>query len=173
MGLRSVNLALRVPQFIFTVIIMALVGNMVADAFHGSASTVNYILFVSAFSMLSLFYLFAAGVSEACLIHPGFMFLVDLLNTIFIFCGAIAMPAKLRVHSCRNVMYTVTNSITRGSLRPEKRCREAQAVTAFLWFLWVVFLISTILSGLSMRGTLAEMHGPRPGRRSRPSMSQV
>lgn len=104
---------------------MALVGNMVADAFHGSSSTVNYILFVSAFSMLSLFYLFAAGVSEACLIHPGFMFLVDLLNTIFIFCGAIAMPAKLRVHSCRNVVSAKAIGVEAASSGSgEKRGRE-------------------------------------------------
>lgn len=81
---------------------MALVGNMISDAFHGSASTVNYILFVSAFSMLTLIYLFAASISESFMVHPALMFLVDLLNTIFIFCGAIALPSKLRVHDCSN-----------------------------------------------------------------------
>ncbi|KLJ07897.1 hypothetical protein EMPG_16625 [Blastomyces silverae] len=152
---------------------MALIGNMISDAYHGSASTVNYILFVSAFSMLTLFYLFAAAISEAYMIHPSVVFLVDLLNTIFIFCGAIALPSKLRVHSCSNEAYTSRNSITRDAPSPEKRCREAQAVSAFLWFLWAAFVASTVISGLGMRGMMVDMRGPRPGRRTRPSMSQV
>ncbi|PGH28381.1 hypothetical protein GX50_08883 [[Emmonsia] crescens] len=152
---------------------MALVGNMISDAFHGSASTVNYILFVSAFSMLTLIYLFAASISESFMVHPALMFLVDLLNTIFIFCGAIALPSKLRVHDCSNEDYTSRNSITRDAPNRQERCREAQAVTAFLWFLWATFLASTIISGLGLRGSMVDMRGPRPGRRTRPSMSQV
>ncbi|PGG96909.1 hypothetical protein GX51_07601 [Blastomyces parvus] len=173
MGLRTVNLFLRGLEALFTVIIMALIGNMISEAFHGSASTVNYILFVSAFSMLSLFYLFAAAISDAFMIHPFVVFLVDLLNTIFVFCGAIALPSKLRVHSCSNEAYTTTNSITRDAPSTEKRCREAQASTAFLWFLWAAYLASTVISGLGMRGMMVDMRGPRPGRRTRPSMSQV
>ncbi|OJD10950.1 hypothetical protein AJ78_08172 [Emergomyces pasteurianus Ep9510] len=152
---------------------MALVGNMISDAFHGSSSTVNYILFVSAFSMLTLIYLFAAGISESFIVHPVLLFLVDLLNTIFIFCGAIALPSKLRVHDCSNRAYTSQNSITRGAPNQEQRCREAQATTAFLWFLWATFVASTVISGLGIRGSMVDLRGPRPGRRSRPSMSQV
>ncbi|OAX83600.1 hypothetical protein ACJ72_02029 [Emergomyces africanus] len=173
MALRTVNLALRGIQLILTVIIMALIGNMISEAFHGSAATVNYILFVSAFTMLTLIYLFAAGISEAFIVHPVLVFLIDLLNAIFIFCGAIALPSKLRARDCSNKVYTSTNSITRDGPNQEKRCREAQAVTAFLWFLWATFVATTVISGLAMRGSMVDLRGPRPGRRTRPSMSQV
>jgi hypothetical protein len=33
-----------------------------------------------------------------------------------------------------------------------KQCREGQAVTAFLWFGFAAFAISTVLSGLGMGG---------------------
>ncbi|EEH16983.2 hypothetical protein PABG_07070 [Paracoccidioides brasiliensis Pb03] len=173
MALRMINIALRGVEWFFTIIIMALIGNMIADAFHGSAASVNYILFVSAFSMLTLFYLTAAAISESFMIHPLVVCFVDLLNDIFIFCGAVALSLKLRVRDCSNKAFTSTNSITRGAPDQEKRCREAQAATAFLWFLWAAFIASTVISGLGVRGTMAEMHGPRPGRRGHPSMAQV
>ncbi|KAK2731428.1 hypothetical protein FQN55_004686 [Onygenales sp. PD_40] len=170
---RVVNLALRTIELIFAVIIMALIGNMISDAYHDSAATVNYCLFVSAFTMLTLFYLFAAAISDTFMVHPSIVFIVDVLNLIFVFCAAIALPSKLRVHSCSNKEYTSKNSITRDAPSEEKRCREAQASTAFLWFLWAAFLASTVISGLGLRGTMVDMRGPRPGRRGRPSMSQV
>lgn len=81
---------------------MALVGNMIADAFGGNPSTVNYAIFTSAFSMLSLFYLIPASMSASWVIHPILMVVVDALNTIFFFCGGIAMAAQLHAHSCSN-----------------------------------------------------------------------
>ena len=41
------------------------------------------------------------------------------------------MAAAMRVHSCGNVAYVITNSITAGSTQ---RCHEGQTLTAFLWF---------------------------------------
>lgn len=69
--------------------------------------------------------------------------------------------------------YTKSNKITNGTAddNQSKRCREAQATTAFLWFGFGAFAISTVLSGLQSRGG-ANM---RPGgiRRGGPSMSHV
>ena len=70
--------------------------------------------------------------------------------------------------------YTKSNKITNGTAdgNQSKRCREAQATTAFiLWFGFGAFAISTFLSGLQSRGG-ANM---RPGgtRRGGPSMSHV
>lgn len=81
---------------------MALVGNMIADAFGGNPSTVNYAIFTAAFSMLSLFYLLPASMSASWVIHPILMVVVDALNAIFFFCGGIAMAAQLHAHSCSN-----------------------------------------------------------------------
>lgn len=81
---------------------MALIGNMIDDAIHGSSSVVNYNLFVPAFILLSLLYLIPASLSDKIMLHPILMFFIDALCCIFAFCGAIALPARQHVHSCSN-----------------------------------------------------------------------
>ena len=89
-------------QFLWTLLIMALVGNMIADAKSGNPSIVNYAMFVSVFGMLSLFYLIAGTISETFAISPYFMIAADALNTLFFLVGGIALAAYLDVHSCGN-----------------------------------------------------------------------
>ena len=68
----------------------------------------------------------------------------------------------------------MTNQVTRGSNNDTKRCQEAQAVTAFLWFGFVSFLGSLVFSGLSARGGGGgATSGMRGIRRGGPAMSQV
>lgn len=81
---------------------MALIGNIIAQAFAGNPASVNYIMFVSAFSMVSLFYLFPASWSETLRGHPIIMFIVDMLNAIFFLVGGIVLAARLEAHSCSN-----------------------------------------------------------------------
>ena len=81
---------------------MALVGNMIADSIGGNPSIVNYIMFVSVFGMLSLFYLIAGTIYEAFAISPFFMLAADALNTLFFLIGGIALAGYLKVHSCHN-----------------------------------------------------------------------
>ena len=81
---------------------MALVGNMIADANSGNPSIVNYVMFVSVFGMLSLFYLIAGTINENFAISPFFMIAADALNTLFFLVGGIALAAYLKVHSCGN-----------------------------------------------------------------------
>jgi hypothetical protein len=90
------------PQFIFVVIIMSLIGNVIAMAFAGNPSLINYDMFVAAFAMLSLFYLILIAFNESFTGHPIFPVILDLLNVIFLFCAAVAMAAELHVHSCSN-----------------------------------------------------------------------
>lgn len=146
---------------------MALIGNMIATAFAGNPSIVNYDMFVSVFSMLSLPYLLTAAFSERLSI-PVVTITLDLLNTTFFLCAAIATAAYLHVHSCSNGAYTRSNSITNGSPNTEKRCREAQASTAFLWFGFAAFAVSTAFPFLSGRGNVNIRGGIRG-----PNMSQV
>lgn len=84
---------------------MALVGNMINEAISGNPSAVNYIMFTAAFAMFTLLYLIPATFSEKIMFHPIIMLVLDILNTIFFFCAAIALPAKLRVHSCSNLVW--------------------------------------------------------------------
>ena len=81
---------------------MALVGNMIAEAFSGNPSTVNYAIYVSVFSMFTLFYLIPASFNLDWAGHPIIMIVLDALNAIFTFCAAIALAAKLECHSCNN-----------------------------------------------------------------------
>ena len=81
---------------------MALVGNMINDWNVGNGGVINYDLFVSIFGMLSLFYLIPATIKEAWAIHPLFPLVLDILNCIFWFCGAVATAAELGAHSCSN-----------------------------------------------------------------------
>lgn len=151
---------------------MALIGNMIAGAFAGNPSSINYTMFVSAFSMFTLFYLFPASWNLDWAIHPIIMITVDALNCIFFFCAAIALAAKLTSHSCTNHEYTSHNEITNGSFNMTKRCREAQASTAFLWFGWAGYMASVIVSIFMARASTVSMRG-RSGSRRRPNMAQV
>jgi hypothetical protein len=173
MAMRGIQLGLRVWQFIWTLLVMALVGNMIAQAFSGNPATVNYVMFVAAFSMFTLFYLVPASFNPDWAIHPIIMIIIDALNAIFFFTSGIALAARLECHSCSNRAYTLSNEITNGARDTEKRCREAQASTAFLWFAWAGYMVSTVLSILMSRRAGANLR-PRTGpARGRPSMSQV
>lgn len=81
---------------------MALVGNMIASANAGNPSIVNYDMFVAVFGMLSLIYLIPATFKEDLAGHPLILVGLDVLNSLFFFCGAVAMAAKLHTHSCGN-----------------------------------------------------------------------
>lgn len=67
--------------------------------------------------------------------------------------------------------YTLTNHITNGSFNTEKRCREAQASTAFLWFGWVAWVATLAFSIMGGSSSGVNMRGGM--RRSAPAMSQV
>ncbi|KAL1590112.1 hypothetical protein WHR41_01220 [Cladosporium halotolerans] len=161
-----VQVGLRGLQFLWILLCMALIGNMLAIS--SGPSVINYDMFVAVFCMLSLFYLILVSVKESFTIHPAFPLTLDILCTIFTLIAGIATAAYLNVHSCSNQDYLDSNIITRGS---GSRCREAQASTAFFWFAFAAFLASTVMSGLATRGGA----NVRPGgiRRSGPAMSQV
>jgi len=81
---------------------MALTGNIIADAVAGNPSSINYAIFVSVFSMLCLIYLFLVAFKEDFAIHPLIPVVLDTLNTLFFFAAAVALAARLHVHSCSN-----------------------------------------------------------------------
>lgn len=165
---RALNLGLRGFQFFCTLIVMALVGNMIATSFKGNSAMVNYDMFVAVFGMLSLLYLIPTTFMDSFSV-PVVNIALDLLNVLFWFCAAVATAAYLGVHSCSNHAYTTTNHITNGSPNTEKRCREAQASTAFLWFGWAAWVASAVFSVMAGRGGANLRGGIRRG----PAMSQV
>ncbi|CAG8025713.1 unnamed protein product [Penicillium salamii] len=174
MGLNIVQLGLRAWQFLWSLLIMALVGNMIADSISGNPSTVNYAIFCSVFSMLTLFYTIPASFNINWAGHPIIMIVTDALNTVFFFCAAIALAAKLECHSCNNKSYLVNNEITNGATNMTKRCREAQASTAFLWFAWAGYMASVVVSVFMSRAATTSVRSRTGSRRGgAPSMAQV
>ena len=124
---------LRAIQLFFGIIVLSMAGALVANQpSGGSPSQINYSVFVGVFGLLSWFYtVIASSFSEDGIGAPIVIIILDSLNTLFYFCGGIAMAVAMRVHSCGNIVYVITNRITAGSTR---RCHEGQTLTAFLWF---------------------------------------
>jgi len=169
-----IGMALRGLEFLWTFLIMALVGNMIHDAFGGNPSIVNYVMFVAVFSMLSLFYLIPATVSEGFQLHGLLPVLVDALNMLFTFVGGVALAAYLGANNCSDTNFTKTNFVTAGAVDTQKRCREAQASTAFLWFAFACFTASMVWSFLHRgAGSGVNMRIGTGGIRRGPSMSQT
>lgn len=172
---------------------MALIGNMINQAFSGNPATVNYAMFTSAFSMFTLFYLVPASFNTDWSGHPIILIVLDTLNAIFFLTSGIALAARLECHDCSNDVrfpphkftnenvililqkYTLNNEVTNGAEGRTKRCREAQASVAFLWFAWAGYTASMILSFIQWRQSGGSRQRPRtgPSRPSRPSMAQV
>jgi hypothetical protein len=71
--------------------------------------------------------------------------------------------------------YLSSNEITNGSSNMSKRCREAQASTAFLWFAWAGYMASVIVSVFMSRASTVNLRSRTGSRRggAGPSMSQV
>jgi hypothetical protein len=107
---RAINLIVRGLQFLFILIVMALIGAMIAQARSGNPATVNYNMFVAVFGMLTLFYLIAVAWNESFAGSPIIPIVLDALNTLFIFAGATALAAGLGVHSCSNGVSNLTRS---------------------------------------------------------------
>lgn len=159
----------RILQAIFALIITGLVGSMISTSgwnaipsTGGNAAPVNYAIFLGIWTLLlTPFFVWACvrmcpqprretpaeqdSREQRTLLFLRISLILDVLSVIFVFSGAVAMSAALGVHSCNNEAYSSTNGITNSSLDTKVRCREAQASTAFLWFLFFAFAASLAL----------------------------
>lgn len=162
-----IQLMLRGIQFVWIILITSLIGNVIASAFSGNPSSINYAMFVAAFCWVVLFIGIAGAVSDA--IPPIVVVISDSLAILFTFIAGVVLAAKLHVHSCGNNSYVTSNSLTNGSHDPTKRCHELQASTAFFWFLFVTFIASHVLTAMNMGGGFRRGTAARKG----PAMTQV
>merc|ERR1711900_99461 len=149
---------------------LALVGNVIAEAFAGNSSKINYAIFVSVFDMIVILWGIGACFKEGLAI--GIVLpILDVIATLLTVIAGIVLAAGLGVHSCGNRSYLVSNALTNGSNNPSKRCHELQASTAFYWFAFAAFLGSAILGFVSGGSSFSR---PRGGiRKGGPTMSQV
>ncbi|MCJ1357766.1 MAG: hypothetical protein MMC33_007762 [Icmadophila ericetorum] len=167
--MQIIRLGLHALEFFWTLLIMSLDGNIIHDAFAGNPSIINYIMFVAVLSMLSLIYLILVDFKDGFAVHPRLPFGLEVLNAVLFVIGGIALAAYLGVHSCGNLVYVKHNLITDGSYDMTKRCHEAQAICAFLWFGFATWAVSAA-SSLMGDGASVSRGGIRRGG---PSMSQV
>ena len=89
-------------QFLWTLLVIAIVGDMIAEATSGNPSIINYVMFCAVFAMLSLFYLIPASIMDAFTFHPILPLALDVANSLFWFCAAVALSVQLGVHTCNN-----------------------------------------------------------------------
>lgn len=170
---RIINIALRGIALLWVFLITALIGNVIASNVNarGSAeAAVNFAMFVAALSWLAVLYgLIASFVTSLAI--PIVLLALDGLVVLFTFIAAIVLAAKLGAPNCGSINADDHSRswIAFGSPgHVEKRCREIQASTAFMWFLWATFSACLALSIKESRGGLGGSI-----RSSRPAMSQV
>jgi len=155
--------------FFWTLLITALLGNVIYDAYGGTPSQINYCMFVAVLSWIVLIIGFIGSFIESI---PVIALLVaDVLAIFFTFVAAVLLSAKLGVHSCGNAAYLSDNDTIIGSPDLSKRCHELQACTAFFWFLFATYCAAFVLNALSARGSGLSSRGGI--RRGGPAMSQV
>lgn len=164
---RALSIGLRAWELICAVIVTALMGNNIARAYHGTASIINYSLFVGVWWLFTLLYFLPTAFIDKFSI-PIVDMTLDALSVIFGFCAAVALPSYIGAHSCSNSAYTHSNHVLNSSANTEQNCRQAQATTAFLWFGWAAFVASLLFNFMNGRASGANLRGPR-----RPAMSQV
>jgi len=163
-----IQAVLRALQFLWTLLITALVGNVIDDAFRGTSASVNYGMFVAVFSWLVILFGVAAAFVEAVNI-PIALLVADGLAALFTFIAGVVFAAGLGAHNCNNFGYTSTNSMINSGGDLKERCQELQASTAFFWFLWACYTASLAFNFMNRGGA----GGLRGGSRNGPVMTQV
>lgn len=145
---RIINAALRATALLWTLLITALIGNVIASNINGASSAtkaINYTMFTAAWSWAACLWGLGAALF-AFLAIPLVTITLDMLAVLFTFVAGVLLAAKLGTPDCSNIGNYGRHWIAFGSNNNEKRCREIQASTAFMWFLWATFVACTFFS---------------------------
>lgn len=164
--------ALRTLQFLSVLLTLSLSCALIAQQASGGApARINYTVFTSVIGIISVLFLLST-LFIATVANPLLEAIVQAVNALFYLAAAIAVSQQLGVHSCNNRAYLVGNGITNGGgyYNMEGRCREAQAMTFFLWVGFAVFLAGAVVDFLRSRNTGTKSVRPGTGVRG---MSQV
>ncbi|SPQ22229.1 0aaaccc9-7bc1-4b98-815f-157b89e1b455 [Thermothielavioides terrestris] len=167
--MEKIQLLLRALQLLFIVILTGLVGNIIASniaAASSATAAINFSMFVVVLSWLAALLGLATAVIERVALAPLVLLGADVLATLFTFIDAVVLAAKLRAVNCADTGGQPANWIAYGSADDGKRCREVQASTVFMWFLFATFAAVLALGFLGFRRGGGSI-------RSGPTMSQV
>lgn len=98
-----IKTALYGLAFLWTLLITALIGNVIHEANGGNPSQINYCMFVAVLSWIVLAIGFVGSFIET--LPPLVLLAADAVAVFFTFIAAVLLSAKLGVHSCfDNVM---------------------------------------------------------------------
>jgi hypothetical protein len=97
-----IKTSLYALAFLWTLLITALLGNVIHDAIGGTPSQINYCMFVAVLSWIVLIIGFVGSFIES--IPPIALLAADVLAIFFTFVAAVLLSAKLGVHSCDNTV---------------------------------------------------------------------
>jgi len=161
---------LRGLQLLWILLLTALIGNVIAtnvNAAGSATAAINFSMFVIVISWLVTIYGLATSFVDRIAI-PMALLAADGVAVLFTFISAIVLAAKLGVANCSSTEDKGGSWIGYGSLDDGKRCREIQASTVFMWFLFISFTAGLVLTYLGFRRGGGSVSG-----RSGPSMSQV
>jgi len=109
-------------------------------------------MFVIVLTWLAALFGLVASIVEQLAI-PIVMLALDGLAAIFTFIDAIVLAAKLRAVNCAYTAGQPGDWIAYGSADDNKRCRELQASTAFMWFLFATVVVGLFFTFMSFRRT--------------------
>ena len=88
--------------FLWTLLITALLGNVIYDSYGGTPSQINYCMFVAVLSWIVLIIGFIGSFIESIPVRA--LLVADVLAIFFTFVAAVLLSAKLGVHSCDNTV---------------------------------------------------------------------
>lgn len=158
---------LRGLQLLFTLLITALIGNVIDLNNNGSMAAVNFAMFVAVLSWIATLYGLAAVIISA-IAMPLALLALDGLVTLFTLIAGIVLAARLGTPDCGNLSARGgSNHIVYGANNDEHRCRTLQASTAFMWFLFACYAVSALFTFLDFRRGGGSVRG------SKPNMAQV
>ncbi len=164
--MQIVNFILRVVQFVWVIILTGLIGNVIArnvDAATSAVAAVNFTMFVIAWTWLSTLYGLGFSLIEQITL-PLLVLFLDGSAVVLTLTDGIVLAAKLGAPNCGNIHGYGPAWIAFGSDDDERRCRELQASTFFMWMLWATttaclafFLVGWRRGGGSVRSSAPHM----------------
>lgn len=160
----------RILQLFWLLLLTALIGNVIATNVNAAGSAeaaINFTMFVAVLCWLAALYGLAASVVESLAI-PLALLALDGAAVLFTAIDGIVLSAKLRVVNCGGDIANLGGDwLGYGSHDDVKRCREVQASTVFVWFLFICFVAGLAFTLIGFRRSGGSV------RSSGPHMSQV
>lgn len=155
---------MRWLQFIFAITIMGVSADLIhTDRSSPTSPVINYCLFIGVWGMWFGFCVLYTTMDDAPRLgrqeaEPsnkdprsawtrdlGDCLVMDIWMTCYLLSAGVSLAAKLGVHSCTDTDYTEGNSVISRGLESERRCREAQALTAVVWVGLAPFVATVLI----------------------------